>query len=496
METLIVNYTSRAKRCALLQNNKVEKLVIVHPEQQSLVGCIFYGTVTKVLPGMNAAFVEIGEGKNAYIQRQLLASFAGSDEDKKTKEQKSISVFVHQGEKMLVQIEKDATGTKGPKATGIIEIQGEHMIYMPKGRYIAVSKKITEESSKAFLRQIGNDIKEVDEGIIFRTSSSSCTEEALRNELQELRQSWRKMQQQAAALNRPGVIYQKDSFTEMVIESIDKMSDGEVIVDELMLKQKLEGCGKVKNGIVKLHYFQQKENIFSANRIEHEIDKALKRIVWLENGAYLIFDETEALMIIDVNTGKFSGKNNLQDTIVKTNQLAAREIARQVRLRDIGGMILIDFIDMNREQDRELILNTVKEELQKDEKRTKVIGFTPLGILQLTRKKTRVSLSEALQEKCPVCEGTGRILSAETLAFRLERELFEHRHSDHEAVIVETTKAVKEVFAGPDQIYQEQFEKTARLKIFFQLASSVSPYYIVKQFGSIQELSGKTNDFY
>ncbi len=164
---------------------------------------------------------------------------------------------------------------------------------------------------------------------------------------------------------------------------------------------------------------------FLSYRVEHEIEKALKRVVWLDKGAYLIFDETEALTIIDVNTGKFSGKTDYQATVLKTNQLAAVEIVHQLRLRDIGGMILIDFIDMKREVDRLAIMKLIETELTKDEKRTKIIGFTPLGILQLTRKRTKVSLSEALQVKCPVCEGTGRILSAETIAFRLERELYD-----------------------------------------------------------------------
>lgn len=491
MEILIVNHTAREKRYALLVNKKVEKLVIARPQQQSLVGSIFCGIVTKVLPGMNAVFVEIGEGKNAYLQRQLLASYVASDEDKKAKEQKSISSFVHQGEKLLIQIEKDAAGTKGPKATGIIEIPGEHLIYLPKGRYMAISKKITEESKKVFLRQAAAEMKSEDEGIIFRTSSMGLTEKKLRDELEALRCSYKQLQQKAGTLNRPGLLYQKDSFVESVIDSINKMAAGEVVVDDLQLKQKLAECENVKNGTVQLRFYQQTENIFSAYRIEHEIDKALKRIVWLDNGAYLIFDEAEALTLIDVNTGKFSGKNNLEETILKTNQLAAREIARQLRLRDLGGMILIDFIDMKREEDRQAILRVMKDELHKDEKRTKLVGFTPLGILQLTRKKTRVSLSEALQEKCPACEGTGRLLSAETQAFRLERELFEHRHSDYEAVIVETTKEVKEAFAGPEQMYQVEFEASAGLKIYFQITPSVSPYYVIKQFGSESELSGK-----
>jgi ribonuclease G len=491
LETLIINYAAREKRFALFINNKVEKLFIDHPEDHSLVGNIFYGTVTRVLPGMNAAFVDIGEGKNAYIPRNLLASFVLAAEEKAIKEQKSITKFVHQGEKILVQIEKDATGTKGPKATGIIEIQGDNLIYMPYGRYVAVSKKIADESKKTVLRQLGKQMKDQDEGIIFRTSSMNCTEQELRAELDMLRISFERMLQKASVLNHPGILFEKDLFSEKLIESIAKMSSGEVIADDLRFKQKLEGTEPVKMGKVVLRYYQEKENIFSTYRVEHEIEKALKRVVWLENGAYLIFDETEALTIIDVNTGKFSGKSELEDTVVKTNRLAAIEIARQLRLRDVGGMILADFIDMKKDHHRQFISETMEQECKKDEKRTRVIGFTPLGILQLTRKKTRVSLSEALKVKCPVCEGTGRILSAETVAFQLERELFEHRHSEFEAVLVETTQEVKAAFEGPGKSFQSYFEEATHLKVFFEILPAVSPYYNLKQFADVEEFYDK-----
>lgn len=496
METLIVNYATREKRYALVVNNKAERLVIDHPDQHSLVGNIFYGTVTKVLPGMNAAFVEIGEGKNAYLPRHLLPSYILADEDKKTKERKSISAFVYQGEKLLVQIEKDATGTKGPKATGIIEIQGTNLIYMPNGRYIAVSKKIADERKKSILRGLGTQMKELDEGIIFRTSSASRTEDELKDELEELRLKYQDIQRQASLLHHPGLLLEKDTFTEMIADLIGKMTVGEVIVDDLGLKQKLEACVKVKAGEIGLRYYNGKQNVFAEHRIEHEIEKALKRVVWLDNGAYLIFDEAEALTIIDVNTGKFSGKSDLEDTIVKTNRLAAIEIARQLRLRDLGGMVLIDFIDMKREEDKEFIRNTLEKECKKDEKRTKLIGFTPLGILQLTRKKTRVSLSEALQEKCTVCEGTGRVLSAETLAFRLERELFEHRFSEYEAVMVETTKEVKAAFEGPDKTYRQALEEATHLQVVFVIQDAVSPFYQIKQFGDVEDLTEKAGNMY
>ncbi|MGG5254904.1 Rne/Rng family ribonuclease [Neobacillus sp. SM06] len=495
MKKLIVNYTAREKRFALVNDNRVESLVFDRPDQQSLVGNIYYGTVTKVLPGMNAVFIEIGEGKQAYLPRKLLASYVQSQEDRAVKEKKSLSAFVHQGEKMLVQIEKDATGTKGPKATGIIEIQGRHLIYMPQGKYVAVSKKIAGEKEKAALRAIGRQLKNEDEGLIFRTSSLDCSEEEVASELLTLRNQYRELLGKAGSFKYPGLLLQRDSFLDQVIEAAKTIPNGEVMVDDGEVKRFLETSEAVKDRAINVTFYNQKENIFAAAKIEHAVEKALKRLVWLENGAYLVFDQTEALTIIDVNTGKFSGKVDLEDTIVKTNLLAAKEAVRQLRLRDIGGMILIDFIDMANDGERKAVLKAIEQEIERDEKRIKVSGFTELGILQLTRKKTKVSLSEALEEKCPVCDGKGRVMSAETAAFKLERELLEHRHSEYEAVLIDTTAAVKEAFEGPGKDFLKQFEEMIHLKIFFSIEPNPVPFYSIRQFGTIKDIAQK-GDFY
>ncbi|WP_342042579.1 Rne/Rng family ribonuclease [Bacillus sp. OTU2372] len=482
METLIINYHSREKRFAYLRDNRVENIVIDRPEHRSLVGNIYWGTVTKVLPGMNAAFIDIGEEKNAYLNRNALPSYVQS-----TEKQKNVTSFVHQGEKMLVQVEKDATGTKGPKVNGIIEIDGNHLVYMPQGRYVAVSKKIANESKKTALRQIGSKLKTEEEGLIFRTSAIYSSEEEIAAELHTLREQYQELLQKASALKKPGLLFQKDTFIEMISTQAARMKTGEIIVDDISLKKLLESV----NDHVTLTYYNGKENIFSSSKVENEIDKALKRIVWLDHGAYLIFDETEALTIIDVNTGKFSGKVDYQETVLKTNQLAAKEIVRQLRLRDIGGIVLIDFIDMIREEDKQTILGTVELALSKDEKRTKIIGFTELGILQLTRKKTKVALSEALKVKCPVCDGTGRILSPETVAFRLERELLEHRNADFEAILIETNPEVKEALLGTNEAYREVLEELLHLKLYFTLQPSLPYFYQLKQFGNVEDLSQK-----
>ena len=478
LKKLIVNDLTREKRFALLDKEKIEKLFIMQPKQSSLVGNIYMGTVTKVLPGMNAAFVEIGEGKNGFIHRDKLASFVLSREEKGVKESRSISSFVHQGERILVQIEKDATGTKGPRLTGVIELSGEHIVYMPKGKYVAVSKKILQPEIRDTWRLFGYEIKEEEEGLLFRTSSEAVSQQDIQKELEELRLRYQRLESDALQTKKPSRIFEHNSFLQEINEEINPIMNAvEMIVDSRPLLESLQKAFPQ----VPISLYTGKENIFSAYRLEAELEKALKRIVWLDKGAYLVIDEDEALTIIDVNTGKFSGKLDLADTVLKTNLLAAVEAARQIRLRDIGGIILIDFIDMKNDIERDQVFEKIKAELKKDQRRTNLIGFTQLGILQLTRKKTKVSISEALMEKCPVCEGTGLIPSVETIAFRLERELYEYRYRDIEEVVIETTEEVQNIFCGEQNIHKKRLEEILGFAISFQLEINDKPFYHILQ---------------
>jgi ribonuclease G len=474
LKKLIVNYLTREKRFALLADQKVEKLVVKQPKHTSIVGNIYMGTVTKVLPGMDAAFVDIGEGKNGFIHRNKLTSFVQSEEEKVQKEKRSISSFVHQGERLMVQVEKDATGTKGPRLTAVIELSGNHLIYMPKGRYVAISKKIEQPEAREQCRRFGHEIKQQEEGIIFRTTSETATEQDIRVELEELRNVYEELEIQAKSMKKTGKLYEQDHFlTDMVAEIKTISSPVEMIVDE---RELLEYLKKIFPTLP-ISLYTGKENIFSVYHLDGELEKALKRMVWLDNGAYLVMDEVEALTIIDVNTGKFSGKHDVADTILKTNLLAATEAARQIRLRDLGGMVLIDFIDMKSDHERKQVMEQMMKELKKDGRRTNIVGFTPLGILQLTRKKTKVSLSESLMEKCPVCEGTGKIPSAETMAFRLERELYEYRNRDIEEIVIELTDEVKRVFCGERDIHSKRLEDLLGITFIFTISTSDRPFY-------------------
>ncbi|MDZ5470823.1 Rne/Rng family ribonuclease (plasmid) [Bacillus sp. 31A1R] len=489
MDRLVVNYVGREKRYALLKENKIEKLVIQQPEQQTSVGNIYLGVVTKVLPGMNAVFVDIGEEKNGYLHRDKLASFVTSTEASKAS--KGISSFAHQGEKILVQVEKDATGNKGPRLSGIIEFNGSSVVYMPNGAYIAVSKKIQSDTVREAWRQFGHEQKREHEGFVFRTSCENQTPDEIMNEITELRHEYEEIIQMSKTMKKAGILLERNTFIEEILEVMSKMDTGEAIVDQLDLKNQITKHNNRED--VTVQFYQKKEDLFSSLGLNLELEKALKKIVWLSNGAYLIFDETEALTVVDVNTGKFSGKSDLRDTVVKTNELAAEEIARQIRLRDLAGIILIDFIDMKENEDRQRVQRRMESALYKDDRRTRVVGFTSLEILQLTRKKTKNSISETLTTKCSVCEGTGRVMSPETIAFQLERELWEYRQGEYEAVLIETTAEVEHIFSGEQNIHLLRLQEILGMNIYFYIMNHSKPYYTILQLGNIKDIESRMN---
>ncbi|MEM5012193.1 Rne/Rng family ribonuclease [Niallia taxi] len=475
---MLVNMKSREKRFAYLFNNKLERLYIEQPQQKSAVGNIYVGIVTKVAPGMNAAFVDIGEVKNCYLPKDKLASYSADDSSFNEKKNRSISTYIKQGEKVLVQVVKDATGTKGPKLTGIVELQKDNLVYMPYGRYIAVSKKLADQKLQQQLRSVGKKLTSQSEGLIFRTSAANASEAELTAEVDELRQKYTELLRQAATAKKPALLLANNDYERELFRILEKMESGEVFVDT---QEEAKGWSSVFPKLT-FHYYADNKNLFSFFAVEKDIEDALKRIVWLEKGAYLIIDETEAATIIDVNTGKYEGKHNLEQTAFDTNRYAALEAARQLKVRDLSGIILIDFIDMPKEHERK-IEEIMKKELQKDSRQTKVIGFTALGILQITRKKTVVPLSQAVKTKCPVCDGTGAVMSAESMAFKLERELWEYERSDHDLIEVEAQREVIKVFSGKDKQHLKRLEEILGMQITLHERDFAIPDYHIKYIG-------------
>jgi ribonuclease G len=379
---------------------------------------------------------------------------------------------------------KDAAGTKGPKLTGIIELSGEHIVFMPFGRYIAVSKKIADPKKQQILRKFGNAVTKQGEGIIFRTSAEECSQEDLLGDIEALRQKYDQLVTQTKQLKKVALLSEMDDFKIEVKRVLDQIKFGEIIIDDLNESKKWQHLYPH----LTVHFHQKLENIFSSYDVETDLQKVLKRIVWLANGAYLIVDEAEAATIIDINTGKYEGKQQVEQTVFQTNKLAAVEVARQIRIRNISGIILVDFIDMSKEN-QDKIEKLMINELRQDNRQTKVIGFTSLGILQLTRKKTVKSLSEVMKTKCSICEGTGFVLSSESIAFQLERELWEYQNKDYELVEIVTTKDVINIFCGEHYKHKDVIEKVLGFKIIFIEAYFPMPQYNIKYFGERKKKS-------
>ncbi len=481
-----MNVNTSEKRIAVVEGKKVLELNIQQPKHKEIVGNIYKGRVIDVLPGMQSAFVDIGLGRNGYIGREQLVAFHLAPPSEK---EKSISHFVRQGEEMIVQVTKEGAERKGPKLSGLIEFPGASLVYLPFGNYVAVSRKMKEEEERKRWREFGQTFLQNQEGLIVRTACENQAETKILKELEFGRSRYKTLQDQQKKFKSPSLLFDANNLVDKILLEHRLETIKEIVIDDAQTFQLL----KEQLGEEKVSFFRGKENIFSYYRIEKEIERSLKQMVWIDNGAYLLIEQTEALTIIDVNTGKFQGKENLRDTVFKTNVAAAKEIAFQLNLRDISGIVLIDFIDMKQEDERQKVIQALRSVAKEDRNRVTIHGFTSLGILEITRKKTRKSLSAILQTNCPTCSGTGRIDSAETVVFKLERELWE-QGKDHDAVWIEATEEVKHVFLGAHNEHKKRLEEALSIKIYITESASSQHEYTIRQLGSDEEIKARLNN--
>jgi ribonuclease G len=475
LEEIIVHGKGREKRWVLRKNQKVSGLYTYQPQEETLTGNIYYGKVVKVQKGLGAAFVDIGHDKNGYLHEkefpQNIEAYHSGDTAL------PIGKCVHEGQKLLVQVTKDAAGTKGPKLSAVIELKGEHLVYMPEGHYIAVSKKL-DETKRRDLKRAGKEWKNEKEGIVFRTNASTAEWKELTEELEALRTRFRALEGLSRRSKAPALLYKEDAFYTDLFEQLKRGKGGNIYVDDFSCFEHLKTWINAQYSEKwSIELYRQNENIFHHFGVAAVWKNALKKVVWLENGAFLLIESTEALTVVDVNSGKFTGKDDLEQTVLQTNKLAAVEMAKQLVLRNISGIILIDFIDMKKESHRQEVLSLFSEALQADSQRTNVLGFTSLGVLELTRKRTRPSLREYLTVPCPVCSGTGRIVSPESKAFQLERDLWEYQGNDTANITIEATKDVLDVFTGIDNQHVRRLEKALNSKLDLKVIELSHPHY-------------------
>jgi ribonuclease G len=484
---------TRERRAAIVENGKVVELMVERTLENRIVSNVYRGRVVNVLPGMQAAFVDIGRDKNGFIYRDDLLSFHLLEEEEEKKKQRSISEFVRQGEELLVQVTKEGFGSKGPRLSGVVSFPGQFLVYMPEGNYVGVSRRFADESERERWRQVSESLVEGKEGMIIRTSCEGQAPEVIEQELLFLRKCWKEIEKSVENKKAPVLAHQDTGLIERIVRDFSFTEINEIVVDQLdaykMLKELLEPFPKLQEA---LRLYREKENVFSTYGIEKELERALRRQVWLKNGAYLMIDQTEALTVIDVNTGKFTGKTDLHDTVRKTNSEAAKEIARQLRLRDISGIIVIDFIDMKKEQDRDHVVSVFEKALKNDRTKTNVLGITGLGLLEMTRKKIRQNLQASLSKNCPTCQGKGVVLSDEAQAFKIERQLWEYRGMAEEALVLELPSNVATVLFGSKSEHLKRLEEVLGFRILvYPNKRLTEEYYAIRYVGEMAEATAQ-----
>ncbi len=421
---ILVDANGFSTRVAVIENGSPVELYVEQEGTERLVGNIYQGKVQNVLPGMQAAFVDIGLERNAFLYAgDVVLSDDPDDELEHVPESRNIRDLLKPGQVIMVQVAKDPVGTKGARVTTHITLAGRSLVLMPTMDYVGVSRRIDKDEERARLRKILNEIKPQGMGVIVRTASAGKSREMFAEDLESIRNVYRDIEKRARTAKAPSLLHAEQSLLfrtarDLLMKDVDRVFVNNEAACERLREFADMMASKLKARIL----LKQSEALFDRYDSEGKIDKALARKVWLKSGGYVIIDRTEALTCIDVNSGKFVGKDNLEKTITAVNCEAAKEIARQLRLRDIGGIIIIDFIDMEKEGNRRAVLDTLKNALRDDHTRSHVFGFTHLGLVEMTRKKTGRAISDTLQQVCPYCSGDARVLAPATVIGKIRKQ--------------------------------------------------------------------------
>lgn len=489
---IIIDVHHDQMRVALLEESDLAELYIEGKDRRHLVGNIYRGRVQNVLPGMQAAFVSIGLSKNAFLflgdmnlgADASVFDFVGNGHGKnKTASSAPIREFIREGQEITVQILKEPIGSKGARVTTHLTLPGRYLVLLPTVNHVGVSRRIEDETERNRLREIAERTKPEGMGIIVRTAAGGKGEEEFAADVKVLSRLWRQIQRREQSGEIPRLLHQDMDILYRTIRDMMTMEIDEMVINHAgEYERALEYAEAISPALTQqIRLYDGDSGIFEVYGIESKIQMAIQKKVWLNNGGYLVIDPTEALTVIDVNTGKYVGHDNLEETVLQTNLAAAREIARQVRLRDIGGIIIIDFIDMNIEANRQQVLEVFEEALKKDRTKTHVVGITGLGLVEMTRKKVRKRLSSTLLSPCPYCNGTGKVYSASMITARIEKELEQALTADTIGALVEVHPSVFTFFVEDDGRAVEILEKTWNKRIYL----AENPAFHVEEYNII-----------
>ena len=445
-EEILINVTPQETRVAIVENGSLQEVCIERRRNRGIVGNIYKGKVNRVLPGMEAAFVDIGLERSGFLHVsdfELMKESNGdcAETEAEPKPTLTISDLLHEGQSILVQVVKDPLGTKGARLTTSISVPSRYLVYMPNASLIGISVKIEDETERERLRKLLSDcmIENRAGGCIVRTAAEGVVDQELNRDIKFLCTLWDSVQAQSKSA-KPGTVLHED--LPLAVRTLRDMVSNEtdmVKVDSRETHQKLISFANkyIPDLPCKIEHYPGDRPLFDLYNVDDEIQKALGRKVELKSGGYLIIDQTEAMTTIDINTGAFVGHHNLEETIFKTNMEASQAIARQLRLRNLGGIIIIDFIDMEEAEHRNAVLQVLEQSMARDHARHQIMPVSPLGLVEMTRKRTRESLQHVLCEDCPSCKGRGFVMTAETVCFEVFREIIrQSRQFEFEEALV------------------------------------------------------------
>jgi ribonuclease G len=452
VQDILINWAPQETRVAVVENGAVQELHIERALERGLVGNVYLGKVVRVLPGMQSAFIDIGLERAAFLHVADLNPGPKTDAPLVPIERQ-----VFEGQTLTVQVIKDAIGTKGARLSSQVSIAGRLLVFLPHDNHIGISQKIGSAELRESLRaRVTALAADGGGGFILRTNAEEAGDEELADDIAYLRRTWATIRERALR-QPPGTLLHQDlTLAERVLRDLANEQTASVRIDSRMQFEALQrfGAEYTPGSVGKLEHYRGERPIFDLFGIEEEIQRALARRVDLKSGGYLIIDQTEALTTIDVNTGGFVGARNFDDTIFKTNLEAAGAMARQLRLRNLGGIIIADFIDMTNEAHRQAVLAELKKQLGRDRTRTTVSGFTQLGLVEMTRKRTRESLAHMLCEPCPTCQGRGQVKTARSVCYDILREILrEARQFDPREFRVVASAAVVEMLLDEESVH-------------------------------------------
>ena len=478
-EEILINFTPMETRVAIIENGMPQEIYVERTSKRGIVGNIYKGKVVRVLPGMQAAFIEIGLDKAAFIHVDEVIC---TNPEVEEKNRNSIAYILREGQSLLVQVTKDPLGTKGARLTTHISIPSRYLVYMHNNSHVGISQRIEDPEERDRLRNTLLSTLEEDSsiqgGYILRTVAEGASEVELKSDIRFLKRLWQRIEKDIKSVPTPSVVYEDMPLDMRALRDMAHVGIERIRIDSRETFNKVEDFVRalVPELLPRLEYYPGERPIFDLYNVEEEMQRALGRKIDLKSGGYLIIDQTEAMTTVDVNTGGYVGHRNLEETIFKTNLEAATSIGRQLRLRNLGGIIIIDFIDMESQDHQRQVLRALERVLEKDHAKCKVMGVSQLGLVEMTRKRTRESLQHILCAPCSQCESRGFIKTPETVCYEIFREILrQHRAYDTDSYLVLASAEVVEYVTDEASNHSAELETFINKSIQYKIDTHYGP---------------------